>query len=62
MEFGEEYFETEVGPMRLILTQELQKLITHVRRKSWMKAGYDGSEHMNVVTSVARAGESVCRN
>lgn len=23
MEFGEEYFETEVGPMRLILTQEI---------------------------------------
>lgn len=54
MEFGEEYYGTEAGPMKLILRWNVQKLVPHVCRKPWMKAGHYGSVHVNAVTSVER--------
>lgn len=62
MEFGEEYFGTEAGAMKLILRYKVWKLGTRVRRNPWMNAGHDGSVHVNAATRVAIAEELVRSN
>lgn len=62
MEFGEEYFGTEAGAMRLILRCKVWKLGTRVRRNPWMNAGHDGSVHVNAATRAVIAEELVCSN